>query len=66
MSQQKPDHEPHVVKHTDDSSPDEALKYWTAEKKRKAKPAPMPHIHEIEQARPAAPHPSQAPDPHKS
>jgi hypothetical protein len=26
------------------TSPEEALRYWTADKKRKAKPAPMPHI----------------------
>ncbi len=63
MSQQQPDSESPIVKHVG-TSPDEALKHWTAEKMRKAKPAHQPHVdapgHKQE-------HPSpQAPDTHKS
>lgn len=38
----KPD--PSVERHTVDTSPDDTLKYWTAERMRKAKPAKLPHI----------------------
>ena len=31
-----------VVRHSVDTSPEDALKYWTEEKMRKAKPAKMP------------------------
>lgn len=44
MSQNQPDREPPIVHHTVETPPDEALKYWTDKKKRKAKPAPMPHV----------------------
>ncbi len=33
-----------VVKHKVETSPDQALKYWTADKMRDAIPAPMPHV----------------------
>ena len=33
-----------IVKHTVETPPDEALAYWTAEKMRNAKPAPMPNV----------------------
>jgi hypothetical protein len=41
----KPDPASSVEKHTVDSSPAEALKYWTKDRMRKAKPAKLPHIH---------------------
>jgi len=65
MSQQQPDSESPIVKHTVGTPPDEALKYWTAEKRRKAKPAHQPHIsapdHEQQQSR----HAPQTPDTQK-
>lgn len=64
MSQQQPDPESPIVGHTVDTPPDEALKYWTAKKKRKARPAPMPHLEspgEKEQPR----RPPHAPDTQK-
>jgi hypothetical protein len=64
MSQQQPDSESPIVKHTVDTSPDEALKYWTADKKRKAKPAPQPHSSDLR--KPQAPPSPQAPDAPKS
>ena len=33
-----------IIKHSVDTSPDDALKYWTADKMRKAKPADLPHV----------------------
>jgi hypothetical protein len=44
MSQQQADSEPPIARHHAETSPDEALKYWTAEKRRKAKPAHQPHV----------------------
>ncbi|HXR66699.1 MAG TPA: hypothetical protein VN729_12280 [Ktedonobacteraceae bacterium] len=64
MSQQQPESESPIVKHTIDTSPDEALKYWTADKKRKAKPAPQPQSSDLK--KPHEPHSSQAPDAPKS
>jgi hypothetical protein len=40
----KPNPADTVVKHTVDTPPDDALKYWTADKMRNAKPAPMPNV----------------------
>ena len=36
-----------VAKHTVES-PEDALKYWTEDKKRKAKPVEMPNVNNIE------------------
>jgi hypothetical protein len=38
-----------IVKHTVDKNPDDALKYWTADKMRAAQPAPMPNVEAHEQ-----------------
>lgn len=43
----KPD--PEIVKHTVDKSAEDTLKYWTADKMRKAKPAKMPHVDDPKQ-----------------
>ena len=64
MSQQQPDADSPIVKHTVDD-PDEALKYWTADKKRKAKPAHLPHLHAPDHEQ-QQPRPPQPPDPQKS
>ena len=40
----KPDPASTVKKHAAETSPDETLRYWTAERMRKAKPAKLPHI----------------------
>ncbi len=36
--------DPAIIKHPVDTSPDDALKYWTAERIRKAKAADLPHV----------------------
>ena len=40
----KPDPPAKIIKHSVDKPSDEANKYWTADKMRKAKPADLPHI----------------------
>ncbi len=40
-----------IVKHTVDKNPDDALKYWTADKMRGAQPAPMPNVEAQEQGK---------------
>ena len=65
MSQQQPDSESPAKKHKVETPPDEALKYWTADKMRKAKPAPMPHVNapggekQPPQSSPSAPDPQK-------
>ncbi|MEO8972076.1 MAG: hypothetical protein ABI406_10825 [Ktedonobacteraceae bacterium] len=40
----KPDPASSIEKHTVDGSAGDALKYWTKDRMRKAKPAKLPHI----------------------
>lgn len=37
-----------VAQHTVETSPEDALKYWTEDNKRKAKPVEMPNVSNIE------------------
>ena len=37
-------HRSAVIKHSVETPSDDALKYWTADKMRKAKPADLPHV----------------------
>ncbi len=37
-----------VTKHKVETPPDEALKYWTADKMRNAKPAPLPKVNTLD------------------
>ncbi len=48
----KPDPAEGVAKHSVNKSADDVLKYWTADKKRKAKPAPMPNVPAHDQEKP--------------
>ena len=45
----KPD--PSVEKHSVETSPEDALKYWTKSRMRKAKPAELPHINADEKGK---------------
>ena len=38
----KPEHA--IIKHPVDTPPEDALKYWTADRMRNAKPAELPHV----------------------
>ena len=37
-----------VIKHRVETSPDEAIKYWTADKMRNAKAAPLPEVNTLD------------------
>ncbi len=37
---------PAITKHSVETSPEDTIKYWTADKMRDAKPAPMPEVNE--------------------
>lgn len=47
----KPDPAGKVRKHTVKTRPDEALAYWTAKKKRQARPAEMPKVDDLKQGK---------------
>ena len=55
----KPDPASTVKKHSVETSPDETLKYWTAERMRKAKPAKLPHIKGGDKGKQNPPHTSE-------
>ena len=40
-----------IIKHSVDTSPDDALKYWTADKMRNAKAAPMPNVDALDRGK---------------
>ena len=54
-----------IAKHSVDTSADDALKYWTAKKMRKAKPAPMPHVGAPDRGKKPPRRPPQGPEPRK-
>lgn len=37
-----------IIKHPVETSPDDALKYWTKDRMRKAKPAPLPDVKDLD------------------
>lgn len=51
-----------VVKHPVDAPAEEVLKYWTAEKKRHAKPADLPDVDAIDQDQQHPHRPPRKPD----
>jgi len=57
---------PSIIKHSVDTSPDDALKYWTADKMRKAKPARMPHVKALKQKKQHPQRPPNTSDPQHS
>jgi len=56
----KPD--PAISKHPVDTSPDDALKYWTAERMRKAKAADLPNVDAIARRKRHSRRPPRTPD----
>lgn len=51
-----------IVKHPVDTPAEEALKYWTAEKKRHARPVDLPNVDAIDQDKQHPHHPPRKPD----
>jgi hypothetical protein len=47
----KPAPSARIVKHTVENPADDALKYWTADKMRDAKPAPMPNVDTLDRGK---------------
>jgi len=50
-----------VTKHKVESSPDDALKYWTADKMRNAKAVPLPEVNTLDREK-QDPRPSRSQD----
>jgi hypothetical protein len=50
-----------IKKHRVKTSPDDSLKYWTADKMRNAKPAPLPEVNTLDREK-QDPHPSRPQD----
>ncbi len=62
----EPEPSSNVHKHTIETSPGEALKYWTKDRMRRAKPAKMPNVDNITPEKQQNPGPSQASDTDRS
>lgn len=50
-----------ISKHSVETDPNEALKYWTEEKKRKAKGTNMPNVKNLNQGKKRPQHPPTSP-----
>jgi hypothetical protein len=60
---EKPEPSIPISKHSVETSPEEALKYWTADKMRNAKAAEMPNVNALERGKQHPQYPPQAPSP---
>ncbi len=52
-----------IIKHSVETPSEDALKYWTADKKRKAKPAEMPKVNALSRRKRKPQHPPDASNP---
>lgn len=62
----KDDSAKNSASHAVDTSPENALNYWTAKKMRNAKPARMPEVNTLKPAKEPPQAPSTASDEHQS
>jgi len=62
----KPDPSSTIIKHSVDTPADDALKYWTADKMRHAKAAPLPNVNALDQGKQRPRRPSHPSSPHKA
>ena len=62
----KPDRSANIIKHPVETNPDDALKYWTKGKMRKAKPVPMPNVNAPDAGKKQPRRPPHSSDPHNS
>jgi hypothetical protein len=53
-----------ISKHTQDTSSEDALKYWTADKMRKARPAKMPNVKNLRREKQQSDRPSRTANSH--
>ncbi len=49
-----------IIKHAVETPAEDTLKYWTADKMRHAKAAPLPHVNDLDRGKP---HPRRPPGP---
>jgi hypothetical protein len=59
----KPDPSATIIKHSVDTSSDDALKYWTADKMRTAKPVKLPNVDALSRGKQHPRHPPHASSP---
>lgn len=59
----QPDPSDKVAKHRVDTPADDALKYWTADRKRHAKPANLPNVNNLERKKQHPRRPPRTSDP---
>ena len=60
----KPDPSITIIKHSVDTPSDDALKYWTADKMRNAKAAPLPNVNTLDRGKKHPRRPPHASSPH--
>ena len=58
----KPDPSIPISKHSVETSSDEALKYWTADKMRSARPVPLPNVKALKRGKKHLQRPSSDPE----
>ena len=58
----KSTHSNKVTKHKVESAPDEALKYWTADRMRNAKASPLPNVNTLDREKQEPHRPSRPQD----
>ena len=59
----KPDSSATIIKHSVETPSEEALKYWTADKMRNARPARLPNINALRRRKKQPRHPPDASSP---
>ena len=59
----KPDPPAKIVKHSVETPSEDALKYWTADKMRNAKPARLPNVNALSRGKQNLRHPPDASSP---
>ena len=60
----KPDPSAKIIRHPVETNPADALKYWTKDKMRKAKPAPMPNVNAPDAGKKRPRRPPHSSEPH--
>ena len=55
-----------IIKHAVETPSDDALKYWTADKMRSAKAAPLPQVNDLERGKQHPRRPPRSSGPHQA
>jgi len=62
----KPGHSAKIIKHPVETPADDALKYWTADKMRNAKAAPLPNVNDLDRPQQQPRRPPHSSSPHQA